>query len=867
MEDYEENEFSDLLSSYIDDELSNHDEESELSPLKETNWEGCNYWIPIKENELKGFERLTVDVENDQIFVKEHYPRLTFISDSSSEKEERFYIYLHGVYNGDVEYLSFPIYKKGEPDIIKNLDVLFLKGKYLIDCSNLKQTLTPGDYFIVCQGIVVGKDLKDYAVLENNLVITLRVLSLGETLQHPDIQSACVVCRNEEMQFQAEGLLTDWDALELLCYTDSYHLVGKGKIWGNHVKDKNLIHLSIHSDYPWISQCYKILLLHNKEPYAYLDCWYEEGNTIVTEVLNLSKDSLYYILAKYMYLKDDYTWRLISGMFGNVELRKKYLELFRLKCLNELCKQSNLATFTLKNNMLCIGYEAEMYASIFKNISYDLWNSDHFVEVDFSRLAGERHEMSNYCELNDLFSSSGQKPFYFVTNISSTFTDTKALHLFLKNVKKIEQASILFVVEEKDVNTLFNIYPKMKDMFPSFNRMNLHSYNPIEFMYCICSLLANNHLSLSVHAKKELAHYISEIQGKGLSFPYFYEDVKQFVENGILTNFRNRVCQILLSGEMAEQTNIIEFKDFDLNCMSSNHQTFEEAMKELNAMVGFADLKDRLRLLFNNIRFNNLRRDNGLQVIKNNTYHMLFTGNPGTGKTTVAKMLGRIFHSLGILSKGEVIVAERRTIIGRYIGQTEQNMTRLLESAKGNILFIDEAYSLTDTCSDRKDFGYRVIECLLTVLSQPNPDMIIIFAGYKREIDQMMKANPGLHGRFPFTFHFNDYTHEELIQIMVLFIERMGYCISDEVLEVLSRIVQETINLKLVDFSNARWAEQFVMNGIIPAMATRVVENSNELSRELLQQITCSDVEKAYSDLSISYKKTGIQNNRVGFVA
>ena len=144
---------------------------------------------------------------------------------------------------------------------------------------------------------------------------------------------------------------------------------------------------------------------------------------------------------------------------------------------------------------------------------------------------------------------------------------------------------------------------------------------------------------------------------------------------------------------------------------------------------------------------------------------MIFTGNPGTGKTTVAKMVGKIYHALGQLSTGEVIVTGRSQLVGRFIGETEKNMQEILERARGNVLFIDEAYTLYDGASDHKDFGFRVLESLLAVLALEHADILVIFAGYEKEMKAMMDANLGLWGRFPHQFHFEDYSVDELLQI------------------------------------------------------------------------------------------------------
>ena len=128
-------------------------------------------------------------------------------------------------------------------------------------------------------------------------------------------------------------------------------------------------------------------------------------------------------------------------------------------------------------------------------------------------------------------------------------------------------------------------------------------------------------------------------------------------------------------------------------------------------------------------------------------------------------MLGKVFHSIGILSRGDVVVTERSKLVGRYIGETERNVNEVLRRAQGNVLFIDEPATLYDGANDRKDFGMRVIEALLTVLAQPDPDMVVILAGYEKEMNEMLKTNPGMEGRFPHKFNFPDYNACELNQI------------------------------------------------------------------------------------------------------
>jgi SpoVK/Ycf46/Vps4 family AAA+-type ATPase len=191
---------------------------------------------------------------------------------------------------------------------------------------------------------------------------------------------------------------------------------------------------------------------------------------------------------------------------------------------------------------------------------------------------------------------------------------------------------------------------------------------------------------------------------------------------------------------------------------------FEESMSKLNKLVGLKNLKYNIETHLNLVRFSHLRQQHGLQV-SIPPLHMIFTGNPGTGKTTVAGLLGEIYASLGILKTGHVVKVDRKKLVGQYIGDTEENTKRALQQAHGNILFVDEAYTLVGDPDDKRDFGPKALDCLLDELGKENTDMIIILAGYPDEMEQLLKSNKGLQSRFPNKFEFTDFTVDELLEI------------------------------------------------------------------------------------------------------
>ena len=268
-------------------------------------------------------------------------------------------------------------------------------------------------------------------------------------------------------------------------------------------------------------------------------------------------------------------------------------------------------------------------------------------------------------------------------------------------------------------------------------------------------------------------------------------------------------------------------------------------------------------------RFEAARQKLGVYGSFHMLHHMLFTGNPGTGKTTVARLIGKIFKSLGLLSKGEVIEVERRQLVGAYIGHTEERMTELLKKAKGNVLFVDEAYTLCDTKEDRKDFGNHVIESLLSVMTDPHSDILVIFAGYEDEMERLMEVNQGLKGRFGHHFHFDDYNADELVEIARLYLNERSCQLVPEAETKLKEAVSRFLMQKSRTFSNARWMLHFVTSGILPVMARRIMEGGVVDKVDLFRRVEETDVSGAVLKLNLfpAVAKPETSRKRIGFIA
>ncbi|MCR4920459.1 MAG: AAA family ATPase [Bacteroidaceae bacterium] len=301
------------------------------------------------------------------------------------------------------------------------------------------------------------------------------------------------------------------------------------------------------------------------------------------------------------------------------------------------------------------------------------------------------------------------------------------------------------------------------------------------------------------------------------------------------------------------------------------------AMQALNALTGLERVKSEVSQALIMARFSALRQSYRLEEPSAGRHHMLFVGNPGTGKTTVAKLIGEIYHRLGVLSKGHTVVCDRASLVGRYIGESEEKVSTKLEEARGGVLFIDEAYSLYADSTDR-DFGRHVIECLLTALSEPEPDMIIIFAGYEDRLSSLFDVNPGLRDRFPITLHFDNFSADELYAIIRSLAERRHFAFTASAEEAVRRLIARRLAVRDAQFGNARWATNIFELGILRAMAERTMKSlsaaSDERMRlalldnpETLTHITEDDIHLAETQYIEAVAPRKSSTHRIGFLA
>jgi len=252
-------------------------------------------------------------------------------------------------------------------------------------------------------------------------------------------------------------------------------------------------------------------------------------------------------------------------------------------------------------------------------------------------------------------------------------------------------------------------------------------------------------------------------------------------------------------------------------------ESVEALLLELGSLIGLEKVKSEVTSLINLVRVRQMREAQGLPVPPM-SLHVVFTGNPGTGKTTVARLLGRIYRALGLLSSGHLVEVDRSGLVAGYVGQTALKTQEVLSKAKGGILFIDEAYSLAT--GNELDYGREAIDTLLKAMEDLREDLVVIVAGYPSPMEEFLDSNPGLRSRFNKHIYFEDYTSQELMQIFEVMCRESGYVPSIEAKAHASMVFDARVQFRDTAFGNAREVRNF-LETCISRHANRIVQLSS----------------------------------------
>ena len=373
-------------------------------------------------------------------------------------------------------------------------------------------------------------------------------------------------------------------------------------------------------------------------------------------------------------------------------------------------------------------------------------------------------------------------------------------------------ATTIIVDKNKDkINELFINSPTLKDKIFDFELETTKPANQ-EIFKLILDKFRKDYIVTGAFEIK-LLDFVNEVYKKSpLSAPEFIDSTA----DKILFN---------QTGDVIDETAIPEFE---------KNKSIEEIFKDLNDLVGLDNVKGMLKDLVSLMEFKK-KTDKDLKI-KDTNLHMVFLGNPGTGKTTVARMVANILYNLGYVDQNKLIEVSAKDLVGQYVGQTAPKTMSVIEKALGGVLFIDEAYSLATKPGSSTTFNEECVATLIQAMENYRDNLVVIFAGYKKEMDGFLKSNSGIVSRIGYTMDFKDYTTDELIQIFTNMFEKAGFIIDPSAIDKVREITDEFRNTE--GFGNAR----FIRNLYEKAIIEHATNTADETDKSILKTITKDDI-------------------------
>jgi len=432
------------------------------------------------------------------------------------------------------------------------------------------------------------------------------------------------------------------------------------------------------------------------------------------------------------------------------------------------------------------------------------------------------------------------------TDTSFSKTTFKAQHILLNDV--VKAFNMLSVLEHNNSSTgkiarfiLVYLYEKLqgKDLLESFGQAKIQN------------LPLSNQFNKNISTIRETFFFrpIDELKTE-FALPAILKKIKN-EEFQNIASFLNRISLMIAKSDTKispKEEEILKkisqkISNPKIGIRKGNYNeipeddTLEKVMKELNELVGLENIKKNVEDLTNFLKIQKIREEKGLKT-SNNSLHAVFMGPPGTGKTTVARLLGRIFKHLGYLDNGHLVETDRAGMVAGYVGQTAIKSNEIITTALDGVLFIDEAYSLTS--GGLNDFGSEAIEIILKRMEDNRNNLVVVAAGYPDEMEFFIQSNPGLQSRFNRYFTFAHFSKENLLAIFKLIAKKGDFILTQDAEDKLSEIIHKVHEKKHRGFGNARTMRN-LFEKIIERQANRIVK-IDPITEEILTTLTEEDV-------------------------
>lgn len=354
------------------------------------------------------------------------------------------------------------------------------------------------------------------------------------------------------------------------------------------------------------------------------------------------------------------------------------------------------------------------------------------------------------------------------------------------------------------------------------NEIVFEDYNDDELLQIAEFTAKGSKYNLTENGKKAFMKRINEV--KDNQFFANARSVRNIIEDAI----KERALRIGRKSVSKEELTTLDAIDFRVDVTSLEEQDLDSCLVELNSLIGLSKVKQEVEEIKNTYIYNEKLKELG-QKVASTSNHLIFTGNPGTGKTTVARILGKIYKNLGVVSSTNFVVADRSSLVGEYIGQTAPKTLDVIRKAYGGVLFIDEAYSLAR--GGENDFGKEAIDTLIKEMEDNRDKFVVIMAGYTKEMNDLINLNSGLRSRIKKIIEFEDYTEDEMIEIFESYVKNENRSIDEDARQIACQYLRDITRNKGKNFGNARNVRSFFERIKIKQASRIVLSADHEILR------------------------------------
>ncbi len=555
---------------------------------------------------------------------------------------------------------------------------------------------------------------------------------------------------------------------------------------------------------------------------------------------------------------------------NEIKLLIDYLKIGRLKI------DSGLDSFPLNLHMIFSGSPgtgkttvARLIGKILKALR--LLSKGHVIETDRSGLVAEYVGKTALKTQKKIEESMGGILFideaYALHKEGSNDFGHEAIETILKQMEdKRSQFCVVLAGYSNEMNDLIESNPGLKSRFST--HLKFSDFTGAQLMSILKKMLLKaNHLLTST-AEEKCITYLEYLADTSDMYFGNAREIRNLFED-LLKNQSSRLAKIAVEKKETntpltiDELRTITHKDlqksYAFQYKEKKEESLEDIMAQMDELIGLQNIKDDIIRLAQFLKVQKKRHNKGWDEEKP-TLHSVFFGPPGTGKTTIARLLTRVYKSLNVIDKENLLETSRSDLVAGYVGQTAIKTNKIIDKALHGVLFIDEAYALTSRGSN--DFGHEAIETLLKRMEDERENLVVIVAGYENEMKDFIMSNPGLESRFSRKYYFKPFNHVELESIFLLMLKKSHYKLSEEAGKSLKQIIQQINIENNPNFGNARWVRNFFE--YCKMEQAQRISSESYVDEGILQNISSADLKSAFHFMKQENIKKN-NNRQIGY--